>query len=102
MTTDDTPTEAADSEDCSDPTSSSKMGCLEAVEDLYGYLDGEIDEEKRDLIKAHLDDCGHCLDAFGFQDDLRRLVSERCKSDMPEGLRDKVLAAINELSEGDA
>lgn len=93
MTSDDTPTDGS-SADCSNEA----MDCLDAVEDLYSYLDGEIDDEKRQVIQAHLDECGPCLEAFGFQDDVKRLVSERCKSELPEGLRDKVLAAIKELS----
>ncbi len=103
MTTDDTPNDAAqDGADCSGTGASSTMSCLEAVEDLYGYLDGEIDDAKRALIKSHLDDCGHCLHAFEFHDDLQKVVSQRSKTEMPAGLRDKVLAAINDLSEGNA
>ncbi len=87
MTSDDAP-----------PTSADKPDCLGAVEDLYGYLDGEIDEEKRRLIRAHLDECGPCLDAYGFHDEVKRIVSEGCRSELPVGLRDKVLAAIKDLS----
>lgn len=98
MTCDDASTDNASTE----KASVEKMDCLDAVEDLYTYLDGEIDDAKRGLIKAHLDDCGPCLDAFGFQDDLKRLVSDGCRSELPEGFRAKVLAAIDELSAGTA
>lgn len=74
------------------------MNCLDAVEDLYTYLDGEIDDEKRRVIRAHLDECGPCLDAYGFHDEVKRLISQGCQSELPDGLRDKVLAAISDLS----
>ena len=48
--------------------------CLEAVELLYHYLDGELTEERRVLDQHHLDDCPPCFDAYDFEAELRIVV----------------------------
>ena len=56
--------------------------CDEALEELYGYLDGELTEERRALIGAHIDDCTPCFDAFDFETSLfqqRFIYPERNK-----------------------
>ncbi len=78
--------------DCAEPT------CLEAVEELYVFLDGELDDERRTLIQGHLDECAPCLSAYSFHDEIKRAVSSGCQSELPEGLRDKVLAALESFS----
>lgn len=73
------------------------VDCTEAVEKLYTYLDGQCDSVDRETIKSHLDGCSPCLSAFDFHAELQLLVQDRCKSEMPEGLRDKVLGALLDL-----
>ena len=67
--------------------------CDEALHELYGYLDGELTEERRELIRAHLDDCGPCLEAFDFEAELRDWSPARCRSEAPESLRARVADA---------
>jgi mycothiol system anti-sigma-R factor len=69
--------------------------CDDAVEELYGYLDGELTAEKRAYIRGHLDDCGPCLDAFDFEADLRKLLADRCRDTVPDGLRARIAAALH-------
>ena len=45
----------------------SKINCREVGRRLQSYLDGELDGDRMEKIKAHLDDCVHCgleLDVF--------------------------------------
>jgi mycothiol system anti-sigma-R factor len=69
--------------------------CEETIERLYWFLDGELTEERRVAIRAHLDDCGPCLQAMGFETELRRLVADRCRDRVPDGLRERIAAAIH-------
>lgn len=71
-----------------------RVGCGEAVRQLYSFLDGELTEERRELITSHLDDCGPCAEAAGFEADLRTVISRRCKDRVPESLIARVAAAI--------
>lgn len=69
-------------------------GCAEVVHRLYHFLDGELTDERRAVIRSHLDECGPCLEAFDFEAELRQIVASRCRDHVPERLRDRVAAAI--------
>ena len=75
--------------------------CLDALHRLYHFLDGELTPETRQAIDDHLNACRPCLEAFGFEAELRRLIAAKCREDVPEGLRDRIAGAIDhELAEG--
>ena len=72
----------------------SEADCDETIERLYWFLDGELTEERRQAIRAHLDECSPCLQVMGFEADLRRLLADRCRDHVPAGLRERIAAAI--------
>jgi mycothiol system anti-sigma-R factor len=74
------------------------VGCDETIERLYYYLDGELTEQRRIEIVRHLDLCGPCVGAYGFESDLRKLVANRCQDRVPDALRDRVARALLEES----
>jgi mycothiol system anti-sigma-R factor len=75
-----------------------QVNCEEAVHELYIYLDGELTEERREEIRIHLDYCGPCGGAAEFEAELRRVIANRCKDRVPEGLIRRVAEAIEEES----
>jgi mycothiol system anti-sigma-R factor len=78
-----------------------KVDCVEAVHELYSYLDGELTETRREEIRVHLDWCGPCGGAAQFEEDLRRVIANRCKDRVPQSLIEKVAEAINKESKRD-
>ncbi|MGH9151674.1 MAG: mycothiol system anti-sigma-R factor [Acidimicrobiales bacterium] len=68
--------------------------CADAVERLYHYLDGELDEARMALVKSHLDECLPCLEAFDFEAELRQLVARKCREVVPEALRVRITLAL--------
>ena len=72
------------------------VGCDETIERLYFYLDGELTEERRIEITRHLDMCGPCVGAYGFEAELRRVVANRCKDHVPETLIVRVAEALRD------
>lgn len=70
------------------------VDCDDAVRQLYSYLDGELTEERRLKISMHLDDCGSCSGAAGFEAELRSVISSRCRDRVPDSLIERVAAAI--------
>ncbi len=66
----------------------------DAVERLYHYLDGELDDQRRALVKRHLDDCMPCLEAFDFELELRQVIGRMCREPVPEQLRTRIALAI--------
>jgi mycothiol system anti-sigma-R factor len=72
------------------------VGCDETIERLYFYLDGELTEERRVEITRHLDLCGPCVDAYGFEAELRKVIATRCKDHVPDELLTRVAEALRE------
>ena len=70
--------------------------CREVIDEVYLYLDGEIDTIAARLIRDHLDECAPCLRQFGIEQEVKLLVARCCGSDRaPEALRIRVLAAAH-------
>jgi mycothiol system anti-sigma-R factor len=72
--------------------------CSEALEELYTYLDGELTEDRRELIAHHLNDCNPCFEAFDFEAELRIVISHRCRDEVPEALRTRIADQLAELA----
>jgi mycothiol system anti-sigma-R factor len=69
--------------------------CLEVIQDVYLYLDGELAAESHTRIREHLDDCSPCLRKYGLEQDVKALVARCCGNDpAPDSLREKVLARL--------
>ncbi len=66
------------------------VNCTEAVHVLYHFLDGELTPERKLLIEYHLDACHPCLEAFEFEIELRELIKERCREQVPDDLRVRI------------
>ncbi len=69
----------------------SKINCREVGRRLQSYLDGELNNDRMEQIKAHLDACVHCgleLDVFAaIKTDLSKL-SVPADSDALQRLRE--------------
>ena len=79
---------------CSDEAASLGVDCEEAVHQLYHYLDGELTEERRRQIAVHLDLCGSCAGAAGFETELRMVIANCCRDRVPESLKARIALAI--------
>jgi len=82
---------------CGDEETSG-VDCDEAVHQLYHFIDGELTDERRALIVAHLDRCGPCAGAAEFEAELRQVIAERCRDRVPDSLVRRVADAISEES----
>ncbi len=71
------------------------VDCVEAVHQLYHYLDGELTEERRKAISYHLDLCGSCADAAGFEQELRVVIANCCRDRVPESLKARIAEALH-------
>ncbi len=70
--------------------------CNDAVKELYTFLDGELTDARRSAIRGHLDGCHPCLEAFDFEAELRMVVSHHCREQVPEALKARIAALIEQ------
>ena len=68
--------------------------CEKALENLYLFIDQEIDTASETEIRSHIDECSSCLTEFDLERLVKSLVSRSCSEVAPDGLRQKVLVSI--------
>jgi mycothiol system anti-sigma-R factor len=68
--------------------------CRDALHELYGYLDGELTDERRAAIHRHLDGCQPCAEPYDFEAELREVLRRKCREQVPERLVAKVREAL--------
>ena len=68
--------------------------CDDAKHTLYEFLDGELTDERRHAIRAHLEACSPCFEAFDFEAELLQVVQRKCVEEVPQGLADKIISAL--------
>jgi mycothiol system anti-sigma-R factor len=72
--------------------------CSEVLHAVYGFLDGEIDDDAKHRIREHLDECAPCLRQFGIEQEVKMLVARCCRDDRaPESLRLRIVTRIREV-----
>ncbi|HKJ13168.1 MAG TPA: mycothiol system anti-sigma-R factor [Ornithinimicrobium sp.] len=77
------------------PASAGAADCAAVVLRLFEYVDNEAGPEDRELIKAHLDQCGSCLREYERDLLLKSLVRRACqREEAPSALRMQVVARI--------
>jgi mycothiol system anti-sigma-R factor len=75
-----------------------EVPCSEVIEQVYLYLDGEIDDEGRAKVREHLDECAPCLRHFGLENEVKALVARCCGGDVaPDGLKQRLLIRLQEV-----
>lgn len=70
--------------------------CDDAIHRLYEFLDGELTPTARMGIQKHLDDCLPCLEAFDFEAELRQLIADKCRDQVPDTLRNRIVSALQQ------
>jgi mycothiol system anti-sigma-R factor len=72
------------------------MDCDQALTELEAYLDGELVEEARLVVEAHLSGCSPCFERGEFRVRLRAIVRRKCTvvADLPPSVADRIRGAI--------
>jgi mycothiol system anti-sigma-R factor len=72
-----------------------KRDCFVNEEELFLYLDRELDPGRTAILKDHLVECGDCAARFGAVSKLKGILRESCDSvKAPSWLRDRVLRGL--------
>jgi len=74
------------------------IGCLEAIESLYAYLDGEIHEPVRLRdIERHLGHCRSCFSRMELERTLTEHARKSAGSKAPEALQERLNDLLEKL-----
>jgi len=71
--------------------------CEKALENLYLFIDQEIDTASCAEIQSHIDECTECLSEYDLERVVKSLVSRSCSEVAPDPLREKVLFSIRKV-----
>ena len=76
-----------------------KADCGLVLSEVYLYLDLECSEDRRTLIKRHLDECTDCLHEYGIEHEVKALVARCCGDETaPNELRERLRVKLREWS----
>lgn len=70
--------------------------CEGVIRRIYDFLDGELTPEIRKAVQEHLERCGPCLKAFGFEAELKRVISQCCHEEVPKDLMRRLADALEQ------
>ena len=73
-----------------------KPQCEETFAEIWPSLDGELTDHKRAKIKAHLDECPPCVGAEHCEAELRKVISQKCRDEVPESLKMRIAEALRQ------
>ena len=76
-----------------------KADCGVVISEVYLYLDLECSEDRRALIRRHLDDCTDCLHEYGIEHEVKALVARCCGDETaPAELRERLKVKLREFT----
>ncbi|HNM96374.1 MAG TPA: mycothiol system anti-sigma-R factor [Marmoricola sp.] len=74
------------------------LDCSEVVSRMYFFLDSELDDGDIGMIETHLVECGPCLEKYDVERKLKALIARTCVEPAPEGLRDRILLSLSQIT----
>ncbi|WP_019814159.1 mycothiol system anti-sigma-R factor [Saccharomonospora saliphila] len=85
--------------DCSGRTDAQNnpdnVNCDDALAEIYLLLDKECSPERDEQLRKHIDDCPPCLEEYGIDDQIKRLLARKCGGDLaPAELKSRLQASI--------
>lgn len=73
------------------------IGCLEAIEALYAWLDGELDATERAGFEHHLSHCRSCFSRAEMEKVLTERIRESASSTASKGLKSRLGKLMDEF-----
>ena len=72
--------------------------CAEVLENLFLFLDHEMEDASYAEIKEHLDECSPCLREYGIEQEVKALVARCCGQEKaPQEMLARLRAKLSEL-----
>ena len=75
------------------------ISCGEAVEQLWAFLDHELDDQDQEAVEAHLAFCRRCCGELEFAKHLRQLLARSGGNELPAEVRARLDRFVDDLAE---
>ena len=72
------------------------MNCKDAIQQITGYLDGNVDDELKQMLEVHLKCCHHCQIVF---DTTKKTIELYCDGklyQLPDDVRNRLHTALRQ------
>ena len=74
------------------------IGCLQAIEAFYAYLDGEIEDPKSiGEFEHHMRHCRSCYSRADVEKLLNQRIADSAKAKTPEMLQNRLRSLLDEI-----
>jgi len=71
------------------------IGCLEAIEQIYAYLDGELTEAEVTDFEHHMGHCRSCFSRKELETELTKKLKKSSKEKIPDSLQNRLKNLID-------
>ncbi len=75
------------------------IGCREAVQRLWDYLDRDLTPLDEQALEEHLAFCLRCCGELEFAQQLRGMLRTRTSAEMPPDTRERLESVIDDLGD---
>jgi mycothiol system anti-sigma-R factor len=76
-----------------------QLDCSAVLADVWMMLDGECDDSTRARLQHHIENCSPCIEAYGLEEKLKRLLSRKCGGERaPESLRQRLTLEYRQVT----
>ena len=74
------------------------IGCLQAIEAFYAYLDGELEDPTSiEEFEYHMQHCRSCYSRADVEKLLNRRIAESAKTPAPERVQNRLRKRMDEI-----
>jgi len=74
-----------------------EIDCLQAIEMLYAYLDGELDDEELEQYEHHMGHCRSCFSRSQLETALNQRIQDSAKDKAPDALQERLRNIIDKF-----
>ena len=71
-----------------------EVDCESVVHELHTFLDGELSDGRRIQITHHLTGCIDCHEVVDFHAELKIVISQKCREQVPDALRERIFKSL--------
>lgn len=74
-----------------------EIDCIEAIELLYAYLDGELKQEDLNKFEHHMEHCRSCYSRSELESTLNKRIKTSATDQAPEALQNRLRDLIDKF-----